>query len=107
MLDIITENGGYIDELYYSPHLEEEQSSFRKPNPGMGLAAKSDFAEIDFRKSVMVGDSLSDMQFGKTLGMKTVLLKEYSKIKQKEYEQLVDCSFYNLMEFANSITNHT
>jgi histidinol phosphatase-like enzyme len=35
----------------------------------MAMWAKRDFPEIDFTKSIMVGDKLSDMRFGLTLGM--------------------------------------
>jgi histidinol phosphatase-like enzyme len=38
----------------------------------MGHQAKADFPNIDFSRSVMVGDSLSDLQFGHNLGMRNV-----------------------------------
>ena len=60
--------------IYYSPFLESENSVMRKPNPGMAWEAKKQFPEIDFTKSVMVGDSASDIQFGKNLQMKTVYI---------------------------------
>ena len=41
----------------------------------MALQAKKDFPDVDFSKSVMVGDSPSDMQFGLNAGMKTVYVK--------------------------------
>ncbi len=77
----ITASGGRIDKVYYSPNLNSENSILRKPNIGMGLKAKEDFPEIDFKKSVMIGDSVSDMQFGKNLGMKTFYItqKDISK----------------------------
>jgi histidinol phosphatase-like enzyme len=37
----------------------------------MALLAKNDFPEIDFTKSIMVGDKLSDMKFGKSVSMTT------------------------------------
>lgn len=40
----------------------------------MGIQSKKDFPEIDFEQSVMVGNNISDMQFGKKLGMKTIFL---------------------------------
>ena len=43
----------------------------RKPNNGMALLAKNDFPEIDFTKSIMVGDHMTDMEFGKSVGMTT------------------------------------
>ena len=62
---------GKIDKVYYCTGIDEN-SACRKPNIGMGLRAKSDFPEIEFSKSVMVGDSISDLEFGKNLGMKTI-----------------------------------
>ena len=41
----------------------------------MALQAQADFPEIDFQKSIMVGDSVTDMQFGLKLGMKTVFIQ--------------------------------
>ncbi|MCB0661065.1 MAG: HAD hydrolase-like protein, partial [Saprospiraceae bacterium] len=46
----------------------------RKPNPGMAFQAKQDFPDVDFQKSLMIGDSASDIAFGNRLGMKTILL---------------------------------
>ena len=40
----------------------------------MALQAKEEFPNIDFQKSIMVGDTLSDMEFGKRLNMTTVLV---------------------------------
>lgn len=65
---------GRVDQLYYCPHLATLGCSCRKPGPGMGLQAKQDYPEIDFKKCMMVGDTASDMAFGKNLGMYTVLV---------------------------------
>jgi len=65
---------GRIDQIYYSPDLDHENSYYRKPSPGMAYLAKADYPEINFEKSIMVGDSLTDMVFGKTVGMKTVYI---------------------------------
>ena len=40
----------------------------------MGLEAKKKYPDIDFKQSIMVGDSGSDIGFGKNLGMITVLI---------------------------------
>lgn len=64
--------GGRIDQCYFAPQLASEKSEMRKPGSGMAFAAKKDYDEVDFSKSVMVGDSDSDIEFGKKLGMKTV-----------------------------------
>ncbi len=73
MLGEIAATGGRIDAVYFCPHLQDDPScNCRKPKPGMALQAKEQFPEIDFAKSVLIGDSVSDIQFGKHLGMYTV-----------------------------------
>jgi histidinol-phosphate phosphatase family protein len=65
--------GGHITRIYFAPSVDSNHSH-RKPNTGMALDAQKDFPDIEFDKSVMVGNNLSDMQFGKTMGMKTIFL---------------------------------
>jgi len=103
MKQAIREAGGRIDASYYSPYLSSENHPDRKPGTGMGLKAKADFPEIDFSRSVMVGDSPSDMEFGKKLGMITVMIcedeTECCDKKQSEY------CFRNLSEFNQMVMN--
>jgi histidinol-phosphate phosphatase family protein len=68
----VLEKGGVITACYFAPQLAEEGSVMRKPGVGMGLQAQREFDGVDFSKAVMVGDSDSDIEFGKRLGMKTV-----------------------------------
>lgn len=72
LLDDVLKSGGYIDKIYASTDLKEKPNNSRKPNTTMALWAKNDFPDIDFSKSIMIGDSASDIKFGKDLGMKTV-----------------------------------
>jgi D-glycero-alpha-D-manno-heptose 1-phosphate guanylyltransferase len=74
IIKTIHDFGGRIDRIYFAPQLKEENSPMRKPGIGMALQARKDFPEIDFSKSIMVGDSVSDMVFGKAAGMKTVFI---------------------------------
>lgn len=66
--------GGRIDAVYYCPHRPDEGCSCRKPAPGMAYQAQRDFPHIAFHDTWMVGDSLSDMQMGVSLGMHTALI---------------------------------
>ena len=99
MLAEITRAGGRIDKIYFSPHLENENNPNRKPNIGMALLAKRDFPNIDFSHSIMVGDSLNDMLFGKKAGMKTVLLSQHTSLENK---CLADEIFEDLWEFTHT-----
>lgn len=81
MMEGIEAAHGRIDQIYYCPDLAVYEPACRKPNPGMALQAQKDYPNIDFKKSIMVGDTLSDMQFGKRLGMTTVLILDGSNQK--------------------------
>ena len=104
MLAKITNAGGRIDKIYVSPHLESENSPNRKPNIGMALQAKRDFPEIDFSRSIMAGDSLIDMQFGKNAGMKTIFLSKSISLP-KEISIFADEIFTDLADFAQTKTD--
>ncbi len=95
-VDDIKSKGGRIDKVFYCPHTKEAKCKCRKPEVGMALQAKKLFPHIDFSKSIMVGDSLSDMDFGKKMGMITVLIKS----KNIPYDSfLVDFAFESLWDF--------
>ena len=65
---------GRIDKIYHCPDKPDSNSPNRKPETGMALQAKADFPEIEFSRSVIVGDSLSDMELGARLGMVKVFI---------------------------------
>ncbi len=68
--------GGKIDAIYYCPDWASAVPNCRKPSPSMALQAQSDFPEIDFSKTIMVGDMPSDIAFGHNLGMTTIWVDE-------------------------------
>lgn len=72
MTEQVEANGGKITKCYHAPDLDHAENQLRKPNVGMGILAQNDFSDVDFSKSVMIGDSDTDIQFGIKLGMKTV-----------------------------------
>lgn len=72
MLSDIENAGGRIDKVYVCTDLESSHSPNRKPEIGMALQAQRDFPEVDFHRSVMVGDSKSDELFAQRSGMRFV-----------------------------------
>ena len=87
----LIEEIGIIDRIYYCTELQSAHSFYRKPNIGMALQARRDYPEIRLKESVMVGDSASDMLFGRRAD---IALK---------HPKLVDHHYPTLMEFAQSI----
>jgi D-glycero-D-manno-heptose 1,7-bisphosphate phosphatase len=77
-----------ISKIYYCPHLIMEECLCRKPNNKMALDAKIEFSEIDFSKSLMIGDSQSDIDFGKSLGMKTISIGDAFMNADASYQSL-------------------
>jgi len=66
--------GGQIDGFYFCPH-DKNECDCRKPKVGMFEQAKREFPAISAERSVMIGDSLSDMEFGAAAGMATIFVR--------------------------------
>jgi D-glycero-D-manno-heptose 1,7-bisphosphate phosphatase/D-glycero-alpha-D-manno-heptose 1-phosphate guanylyltransferase len=106
LLATVNEMGGLVDAIYFAPDLAGSQSQNRKPNIGMALQAKKDFPEIAFDKSIMVGDSLSDLQFGRNAGMMTVFLSSAdikTDLADFYISQLADLLSGDLLTEANHL----
>lgn len=102
MLTEIEAAGGRIDKIYHCAGLRQHKPFCRKPRVGMALEARHDFPEINFKKSIIAGDAVTDMQFGRRLKMKTILIGEDNSIARK-YPALVDLWFPSLFEFAKNL----
>ncbi len=94
LLSILKKESITIDKIYYAPDLASTKSMIRKPNIGMALQAKKDFPEINFSKSIMIGDSLSDIQFAHNAGMYAIYLSN------PETHIPYDFTFNSLFEFS-------
>ena len=94
MLKEIETQKGRVDKIYVCPQLKSDSDNFRKPSPRMAYMAQHDFPEIDLEKSVMIGDSNSDIEFGKNAGMLTILIGD-EPVKCKP-----DSKFESLLKFA-------
>jgi len=99
MIQEIETKGGRIDKVYYCPDLASSNSKNRKPEIGMALQAQKDFPDIDFSKSLMVGDSKGDIKFGKNAGMITVFIN--SDKLNTDFD--ADFAFETLGEFGEEI----
>lgn len=103
MLNIIETKGGRIDKIYICPDLKDGNPKCRKPNIGMGEQAQLDFPMIDFEKSIILGDSASDMEFGKRLGMKTVFVTTKPEDFEKAKEIGYDIAVASVWEFMKQL----
>lgn len=74
MQNHLSQHGARVDAIYYCPH-DKGQCRCRKPGVGMFEQALKDFPLLHPGESVIIGDSLSDLQAGKTMGMKTIWIQ--------------------------------
>jgi D-glycero-D-manno-heptose 1,7-bisphosphate phosphatase len=96
----LAEEGAHLDGFYFCPH-DSGACNCRKPLPGLFEQAKADFPEIDAAESVMIGDSLSDIEFGRRLGMRTAFLEvpaERQSPGAERARELADACFSSLAE---------
>ncbi len=105
MLQKVTETGGRIDAVFYSPDLKNTGSFTRKPSVGLGLKARKQFPEINFKRSIMAGDTYSDILFGYRLGMVTVLIGTDQEVVF-QCSGILDYSFPDLISFAEYVKNN-
>lgn len=74
LFKMLERDGAHIDGLYYCPHHPEVGAppyralcSCRKPEPGLFLRAAADL-DLALERSVMIGDSLHDLDAGRRAG---------------------------------------
>jgi D-glycero-D-manno-heptose 1,7-bisphosphate phosphatase len=65
--------GARIDAFFHCPH-DVGECDCRKPATGMFRQALARFPSIDVAQSVMIGDSESDVEAGRAMGVRTVRL---------------------------------
>lgn len=95
----IETHGGRIDRILHCPDsAENDVRGWRKPEVGMALEAKRIFPEIDFGRSIMIGDSISDMAFGRSAGMHTLWVSTAEP--SAEEAPLIDARIENLSAAA-------
>jgi D-glycero-D-manno-heptose 1,7-bisphosphate phosphatase len=90
---MLGEHGARLDGVYYCPHHPREGTpdyrkacDCRKPRPGMIQQACRDLP-IDLTRSYMVGDKISDSEFGHGLGVKTVMVLTGYGLGEYEYQR--------------------
>ena len=71
---LMREAGASFVRSYYCVHLAEEMCACRKPLPGMILQGAGEY-DVDIARSVMIGDSLTDIEMGNNAKVaQTILL---------------------------------
>jgi D-glycero-D-manno-heptose 1,7-bisphosphate phosphatase len=83
---LLDRESAQIDGFFVCPH-DEVRCNCRKPLPGLYEQAAAEFPAITPESSVMIGDSLSDIEFGRRLGMKTIFVEGGAQQRESDAEQ--------------------
>lgn len=91
---LLKEEGVTLDGIYFCPHHPEDNCSCRKPKTGMVEKAIKKF-KFDTKDCFVVGDKRVDIELGKNIGAKTILVKtgygkEFEKEKDLNPDYVVD-----------------
>lgn len=77
MVTELAKLGGHLDGIYYCPHHPATNCNCRKPKPGLLLNILHDF-KIEPKDTLVVGDSLRDIEAAQASGCDSVLVKDDS-----------------------------
>ncbi|MDK2862149.1 MAG: D-glycero-D-manno-heptose 1,7-bisphosphate phosphatase [Thermodesulfobacterium sp.] len=69
----LAKKGVKLDDFFVCLHGPNEGCNCRKPNPGLVLQALEKYP-IELEKSYFIGDKIVDVETGKRLGIKTILV---------------------------------
>lgn len=75
LMEMVAQAGARLEKIYYCPHRPEDQCACRKPATQLMQEAA---AELRFepRDAVVIGDKVSDVEFGRNCGATTMLISE-------------------------------
>ena len=95
MIERFAEHKIEIKDVFFCPHVPEEQCRCRKPNVGMVESAVSAH-NIDVNKSWMIGDKLSDVQLARNSGISKAIFigVQGSEIADLSFDSVRVCADY-------------
>ena len=112
--ELLKAKGVHLDRIYYCPFHPEgvikkyrKPSDWRKPNPGMLLAAAQEL-DIDLQRSWCIGNSPSDVEAGARAGCQTILVNQMSPVDGFSRDQIKpDYMAVNMRETLNIVKKYS
>ena len=110
--ELLAGKGASLDAIYYCPYHPEgtvpeyrKDSDWRKPRPGMLLAAAQEM-DLDLSRSWMIGDRDRDIQAGHNAGCKTILIGSTASESADPEKNKPDYVAVNMREAVNIVKRH-
>jgi len=108
--NLLANQGGELEEIYYCPHGPDDDCDCRKPKPGMLNQIISKFT-IAPAELIVIGDSLRDLQSALAVGAQPVLVEtgkgQKTKLAIKTLPELAGTPVYkDLSTAVDAILNN-
>ncbi|TAK28386.1 MAG: HAD-IIIA family hydrolase, partial [Nitrosarchaeum sp.] len=88
MIEKLRKDGCIINQIYYCPHMPEENCDCRKPKTLLFKKALIEFSPYDLKNSWVIGDNISDMEAAYSLGIKGIKIDSNQDI-QMEINEII------------------
>lgn len=103
MKNELSEKNASIDGLYYCPHHPDDNCDCRKPKTAMFEKAIKDH-DVDVSQSFIIGDRMMDVEAGKKIGCKTILVPERKKMVEIERKNSSVKPDYICDDFSSAVS---
>ena len=103
MCQLLEREGFRFNAIYLCPHVAGSGCGCRKPETGMMQQALADFPDIDLSHSLMVGDSLTDMQFGRAAGLRTLYIGAVTPDNREAITAISDLISPTLLQYVQNL----
>lgn len=102
----VEEHGGRFDEIYACRHPKRAGCDCHKPRPGMMRQAAEEL-HVDLTRSWMVGDTKKDMEAGRAVGARTILVNPPIRARLRNAGELAEVVLPGLPEAVDYILGHS
>ena len=96
----LDQSGAHIDAFYFCPH-DKNECNCRKPKTGLFEQALRDFPGASGENSIVIGDSLSDIEAARNFGAPSIFIEgdpKFRKLGAEKARTLADASSQSLSE---------
>jgi len=96
----LNRSGAHVDAFYFCPH-DKNECNCRKPKTGLFEQALHDFPEASAKNSLVIGDSLSDIEAALNFGAPSIFIDgdpQFQKPGAEKARALADASSGSLSE---------
>lgn len=104
LAEMLAAEGTKVDGIYFCPHHPDDRCLCRKPGAEMAYRAAADF-HGDLGRSFVIGDKMSDIEMGKQVGARTILVRTGygAQLAASPASKQADYIAENLLEAAQII----